>query len=242
MCTLIVGFYPETNSPLIVGANRDENPTRPSEGWEQRGNVFCPLDVRGGTWIGCNDEKMFCAITNWDMDKEFPVRRSRGDIVLNSLRCTSPEEAIWGWSTMKATDYRPFNLLLGNDKQLWNLSCDGEKATINSLGPGLHISTGWGLNILPPREAYVRKYLQEAFRDFSQPVSSVAVKEVLSHHNAKGDDSVCVHDRNHEWETVSSAHLRLYNDRWTVENCSGPPCEIDLDEWNVSKFETKLVI
>lgn len=239
MCTLIVGFYPGSEYPLIVGSNRDENPTRPSETWKRRdGGIFCPLDVRGGTWIGCNDQKIFCAVTNWDIEKKFTVRKSRGDVVLNSLMCRSLDEVGCLWATMKAADYRPFNLLVGNHKQLWHLSCDGEEFIIDKLEPGLHIATGWGVDVQPPREIHIRKYLRQAFHDFSQPVSSLATKEVLLHHNDPGDDAVCVHDDSHEWETVSSAHLQLYRNKWVIEHCIGHPCKVNFDEWVIDMFET----
>jgi hypothetical protein len=235
MCTLIVGFYPGAEVPLVIGANRDESPTRPSETWKHRDNgIFCPLDMRGGTWIGTNDSGLFAAITNWDITyKKYPVSKSRGSIVLDTLTCKSIEEVGCFWSTCEPKNYRPFNLLVGSNKHLWHLSCDGKDLVIDKLSTGLHIATGWGVNAIPVRESLIRKDLRKNFCNFSNPVQLFSIKKILHKHilgNPNSEMAVCVHDETHHWETVSSALLELRN-RWYVHYSDNAPCKTN--KWNI---------
>ena len=118
MCTLIIAFYPETQNPLVVGANRDENPKRPSSPWEDRSTgcdgvvIYSPLDVLGGTWIGCNNFGLFSAITNWDLEINLHGKgmKSRGNIVLESLKCKDLCTVQRYRDTLNGKEYKPFNI------------------------------------------------------------------------------------------------------------------------------------
>ncbi len=81
MCTLVVGFYPQTKIPLMIASNRDENPTRPTSSWDIHqfddngisSKVYCPIDgILGGTSIGINTKGVFMHSTNWDFRRKFP--------------------------------------------------------------------------------------------------------------------------------------------------------------------------
>lgn len=251
MCTLIVAFYPQSKTPLIIGANRDENPTRPSKPWEFRKGVYSPLDVRGdeenGTWIGTNIRGMFCAITNWDLpDIKTYLRgkngfRSRGNIVYDTLLRPDVNEALDLWGTLKAEHYRPFNVVLGTRHSLFHLSCDNKDIYIRRLKTGLHISTGEGFNTETTRTKHIDYDLTESFGEFGsfkQPINPHSVKCVLSHHN-KGigsDDSVCVHDDEHRWETRSSSLIVMGRYKMDVQYIDGPPCKANFHEWNKESF------
>ena len=254
MCTLVVAFYPGTEFPLVIGSNRDEDPTRPSEGWKNRekGKLFCPLDVRGGTWIGVSKtHKSFCAITNWDiMDERLHGMESRGMLVYKSLLERNPADRFW--DTLDAKRYKPFTILWGNAYSLYSLQCNHEEMIVNQLSPGIHISTGWGLNQTDEhairlgdwkankREAYIYEHLMREFYDFSQPVNPDSMFTLLREHNdGKGsDNSVCVHDEeNHRWETVSSAITTLDSDsKFKIKSLEGKPCEAKLMDWRIHEL------
>lgn len=176
MCTLVVAFYPQSDYPLVVAANRDESPTRPSEPWGLRTfeedeyyqefsgmivpEIYCPLDVRGGTWIGCNSFGVFCAITNWDIIKGLHGLKSRGEIVLETLKRHDKKSVFEYWRELEANNYKPFNILAGGHDWLAN----HESMYINPLSAGLH----WGLNQGVIREQHIKKTLRKAFYDFSK--------------------------------------------------------------------------
>ena len=225
MCTVAVAFYPQTKQPLIVGANRDENPTRPSKPWDLRDGIFSPLDIRGdvenGTWFGVNTRGMFCAITNWDFsntEKEGNFK-SRGIVVYNTLRCSTIFEATNYWKTLQADNYKPFNVLLGSCDSLFHLSCNGKTIHVGRLGAGLHWSTGAGFNVKTKRTEYIYQHLRSSVQHFSQPILAIDIQQILSKHNdgVGSEDSVCVHDESHEWETRSSSLVSMGVGRWNIK-------------------------
>lgn len=235
MCTLVVAFYPQSHCPLVIAANRDEKPDRPSEPWGSHGNpgIFCPLDVRGGTWIGCNSSGIFCAITNWDIREHMRGLMSRGNVVLETLKLKTKEDILQYWRSLDPKHYNPFNILAGNKDWLANLACSHSNTSIRLLSAGLHISTGWGLNFGVVREQHIKKTLHKAFYDFSAPVSRNALVNVMSDHNAGkySEDSICVHDETHEWETRSCSYIEHFDDRFLIRWTDGPPCKTTPERW-----------
>lgn len=247
MCTLVVAFYPQSHCPLVIAANRDEKPDRPSEPWGLHNpGIFCPLDVRGGTWIGCNSAGIFCAITNWDIQEHTRGLMSRGNVVLETLKLNSKEDIFQYWRSLDKKNYNPFNILAGSKDWLANFSCSHSNASIYSLSAGLHVSTGWGLNVGVIREQHIRKALRKAFFNFSSPVSRDDLIKVMCDHNAGegSEDSICVHDENHEWETRSSSYIEYFDDTWPtpvrlppgrprflIRWTDGPPCRTTPEQW-----------
>jgi|SRR5690606_22647811 len=246
MCTLAIAFYPQTKHPLIIGANRDENPVRPSKPWDYRNGVFSPLDIRGdienGTWIGVNVRGMFCAVTNWDLAeaKGKTALRSRGNVVYDTLLCLYVNEALDFWGTLKAEHYRPFNVILGTKKSLFHLSCDSKEIRIKRLGAGFHWSTGDGFNTKTKRSEYLNKSLSlSACQDLSQPIYPFDIQWILSKHNdgIGSEDSVCVHDETHRWETRSSSLVFIDGNKWNVKYIDQRPCSVDIKEWKEEMVE-----
>lgn len=256
MCTLAISYYPQTTNPLIVAANRDEDPTRPCEDWKLRqldinnnflGTVpaiYSPLDVRKGTWIGINSCGIFSAVTNWDMYLNLKGMKSRGEIVYETLKRSNKESIIGYWNGIKAKEHKPFNILAGGKDFLLHLSCNHESISVAELGPGLHISTGKGFNKKCVRDDYIMAQLRRKFKDFSQPINPFNLGKLMGdHNNGKGsDDSVCVHDKEHKWETRSSSLLILTMNTWFAYHTNLPPCETEINKngWiNPEKWSTK---
>jgi uncharacterized protein with NRDE domain len=247
MCTLIVSYYPQTKQPLIIGANRDESPTRPSKDWDFRNDdyIYCPLDVRDGTWIGVNKNALFCAITNWDLKLHLHGKKSRGLIVLDILKSSNMKEVIDYWRTLRPDEYKPFNIIVGTSNELYHLSNDNEMMYFRRLPAGLYISTGWGLGGVvdkTTREIHIESYLMKRFNrniNFNQPVTTDSIMSVLSHHNdgVGSQHSICVHDTDHRWETRSSAVISLVENidtgyrSWSVYKTDKAPCLVSSDEW-----------
>ena len=131
VCTLIVlhGCVPET--PLAVGANRDEFLGRPAEGPALRnlefGAIVAPLDIRaGGTWLGVNEHGLFAALTNRPMQHQEPDPqcRSRGLLVLDALRERSAIEAMEKLEQLPAQAYNSFNLLVADRDSMHAITYD----------------------------------------------------------------------------------------------------------------------
>ena len=242
MCTLVVAFYPKTKTPLVIASNRDENPKRDAQPWAFRyfgldnqkpdfntfaPSIYCPLDVLGGTWIGTNSAGIFCAITNWDLDENFHGRglKSRGHLVLKSLTRTSITDVVEYWAGLDASHHKPFHMLAGTVNDLYCLSCDNKKLIITKLRAGVHISTGIGFNQKVPRDTFIRKNLL-TMKDLYQPVNPNTLLKLMSSHDCGigSEDSVCVHDNEHRWETRSTAMLINDERAWKIKSKDGPAC------------------
>jgi len=245
MCTLIVNWNPGADIPLLVGANRDERPERQSEPFAVRqGDILCPLDVRGGTWIGVNKYGVFAALTN--LDRHEPSNRgrhSRGFLVLKALGYTTAADAVTEVvSMLMENTYNAFNLLIANQKRMVAVVGHGPSRRVELIhfAPGLHVATGWGVdNWEVPRARLIRE-------DFGSvlPSSPEGLKQMLAHHSGKdkSDHDVCVHDPNESHVTVSSCVIAVKNGpqmvgeddrKWesiSVQHVECPPCEAKF--WN----------
>lgn len=141
MCTIIFSWKNHKNHDLILASNRDEfynRPTEPAHFWDNDQKIFAGRDMTaGGTWIGISKKKRFAALTNYrDLDKISPSAPSRGqltsDYILGSM---SPKEYL---IQLKNNDsiYNPFNLLAGDQNELWYYNNIDQSTT--QLQPGLY--------------------------------------------------------------------------------------------------------
>jgi hypothetical protein len=241
MCTLIVKWDPGADVPLLVGANRDERPERQSEPFALRPNgILCPLDVRGGTWIGVNGHGVFAALTN--LDRNEPAdrgRKSRGLLVLKALEQPTAADAVTQVvSMMMENIYNAFNLLVANQTRMVAIVGHGSTRRVELLHfePGLHVATGWGVdNWKVPRAKWIQGCLGPS-------PTAVQIEEALQYHaeNGKAKSSVCVHDPNESHVTVSSCIIEVSHSphkkiggSWqsiTVKHVETPPCQSHF--WN----------
>ena len=79
MCLILFSYRPDSNRPLVVAANRDEVHERASRLLCLGGRTNHPAGrdlVAGGTWLGCNREGRFAALTN--LEKATPSHRNPG--------------------------------------------------------------------------------------------------------------------------------------------------------------------
>ena len=241
MCTLIIAWNPNSDCPLLVGANRDENPNRHSEPWAFReSRVLCPIDVRGGTWIGINSSGVFAALTNLDQKSRADRgRHSRGHLVLQSLRCTSVEIAVAEVVKMMMKNiYNAFNLLIADRERMIAVIGYGpsRRMEMRPFDPGLHVATGWGVdNCKAERCKNIKAMIDKL------PVGALPMKELLTIHGTDGTGTpkgaVCVHCKDFPHITRSSAIIRVKKD-WSaveVEHVECQPCKAE--RWNEMRME-----
>lgn len=127
MCTIVIARQPGANWPVVLGANRDENLTRPwlppGRYWPENPGILAGLDVKdGGSWLGVNDANMLAVILNREEEpnKDDSELRSRGELVIEALRHNSPSRSVRAVMELDLQRYRPFNLLIINsDEALW---------------------------------------------------------------------------------------------------------------------------
>jgi len=159
MCSVIILRRPDAAWPLILGANRDEMADRPwqppARHWPDRPNVVAGLDeLAGGTWLGMNDEGLVAAILNrpGTLGPE-QGKRSRGELVLEALDHADASEAALALAQLDTRAYRPFNLLIADNRDAYVLMHRGDTSHGSRHRPetqpvpeGVHMLTAFDLD------------------------------------------------------------------------------------------------
>ncbi|WP_186757573.1 NRDE family protein [Echinicola salinicaeni] len=130
MCLITFAWKSHPRYSLIMVANRDEfftRPTLPLFQWEN--GVYAGKDLKGGgTWMGFHPKGRFAALTNYrDLEnlKANPV--SRGRLVLDYLEDVSSPKSYMDSIKDKQDQFDGFNLLVGDQEEMWYLSNYGER-------------------------------------------------------------------------------------------------------------------
>ena len=120
MCLLIVIVGADSEYPLLVASNRDEERARPASPpglWVgERRRVLSPRDKRaGGTWLAVNDAGMFAGLTNIAGAPPLEGARTRGVLPHLALDHDDLNAAAAAVREAVARDpFGPFRLLLSD--------------------------------------------------------------------------------------------------------------------------------
>ncbi|MFW6641011.1 NRDE family protein [Nocardiopsis algeriensis] len=157
MCTVIVGFDPDADTPLVVAAIRDEMRDRPWDGpgrhWEDRPFVGGRDRRAGGTWLAVDPARSrACALLNgWPWDGRMPWEgtypASRGELPLRALERPARDPLHGEDPTL----YAPFHLLDAGAHHAHLYSWDGRCLDSRQLGAGVSILVNTGLDPADPR-------------------------------------------------------------------------------------------
>jgi len=125
MCTVVLLRHPGSRWPLLLAANRDELRSRPwrapGRHWPDRRDVVAGLDEQaGGTWLGVNDHGVVAAVLN-RAGTLGPAsgKRTRGELVLEALDHADAAAAAAALSDLDPTAYRPFNLIVADNRDAY---------------------------------------------------------------------------------------------------------------------------
>nr|MBS0022097.1 NRDE family protein [Gammaproteobacteria bacterium] len=169
MCLIFVAYRHRADYPLIIAANRDEFYRRPSAAahhWNEAPTVLAGRDLKAcGTWLGITREGRFAAITNFrDPRRNRDAAPSRGQLVRDYLCGDTSPQAYCQAISSSAAAYNGFNLLLGNRRELWYYSSEGDGA--RALEAGLYglsnclLDTPWP-KVVRGKELFRRLLTQE---------------------------------------------------------------------------------
>ena len=131
MCTLLILHRPKHDWPILIAANRDEKLNRtwsnPARHWPDRPEVVAGRDhLAGGSWLGINDHGVVAGILNRVGSLGPSVdKRSRGELVLDALDHADAHEAAEALAALDNNAYRPFNLVLADNRGAYWLRHDG---------------------------------------------------------------------------------------------------------------------
>jgi hypothetical protein len=219
MCVLSFWLYPGRPSPLLVGANRDEDPGRPSAPpAEIEPGIWAGRDLRaGGTWLGFNRHGLFVALTN--RRSPGPGELSRGLLALEALRCRKPG-CVEGLLARRVEE-RPtagFNLVAALEGEAVCIHWDGRFRPVR-IPPGPHVlSSDHDLDdpALPEAAAFSRAFPPSS----SDPPDPTALRAFLGSH--EGARPVCKHGAG--FGTVSSTIFSDGPEGPRMLHAAGPPC------------------
>lgn len=155
MCTVTLLRRPSSSWPLIVAANRDEMQDRPwrppARHWADRPDLVGGLDeLAGGSWLAMNDYGVVAAMLNrrGTLGPQ-DGKRSRGELVLDALDHADAAEAAAMLVQLDGRAYRPFNMVLADNRDAFWLSHPGDadgRLRLTPLPEGVSMLTAYDAN------------------------------------------------------------------------------------------------
>lgn len=139
MCLIAWNWQPDSPTPLLLIANRDEfyaRPTAPLDWWHDA-PILAGRDWQaGGTWLGVSRSGRLAALTNYrdptHMRADAP---SRGGLVSAFLQSDTSAADYLSELAKRASEYNPFNLLVFDGHSLMGL--ESRHAKVISLHRGV---------------------------------------------------------------------------------------------------------
>ena len=189
MCLLVVVSRLDRDTPLVVGANRDERLDRPAVPatvlHDAAPRILGGRDEEaGGTWLAVNEHGVVAGLTNRPAPEgRDPARRSRGELPLALAMHRDAAAAVDDFVThFNPADYNPAWLLVGDRTSLFALDMTaGSRPVAEALGPGVHILENNPLHEPSPKADNVRTLLGTASRNGGDPVT--VLRSVLLDHS-----------------------------------------------------------
>ena len=212
MCTLILLWRVADRYDLVLGMNRDELTTRPSEPpmfLDGSPAVVAPRDRQaGGTWVGASGNGLVMALSN-RRGRASTSARSRGLLLLDALRSpTIPAADILLQRETQAHEYNLFNLLAASRTELRFFRYDG-RVSVGRGHEGINVLTNEGGNMVgDPKVELVQNLLANSPVRSAQDAVRTLQASLRTHASGR-DVSLCNHAVG--GGTVSSTILALSN-------------------------------
>ena len=152
MCILFLAINQHEKYPLVILANRDEfqeRPTTSAKFWNEYPDLLAGRDEKeGGTWLGITKKGKISALTNYrDIPLHKEGRESRGLLVKEYLTSEISTAAYLDLLVSKRESYNPYNILIGNPKELYvynNISNETHKLTYGFHGlSNAYLNSPW---------------------------------------------------------------------------------------------------
>ncbi|NKZ01247.1 NRDE family protein [Nocardiopsis alborubida] len=164
MCTVIVGFDPGADTPLVIAALRDEMSSRPwdrpARHWPDRPDLVGGRDrLAGGTWLAVDPTgpRTAALLNGWPWDGRMPWEgtypASRGELPLRALAHAGRNPGRDPLHGDDPTLYAPFHLLDADAHRAGLRSWDGRCLDTRPLPVGVSMVVNTGLDPDGPRAA-----------------------------------------------------------------------------------------
>lgn len=169
MSSVIIVNRSHAEFPLIIGANRDDDREPRTKGIQVLARephlIMGESLDEGVSWLAVNKHSLFAIITN--QGTRNPNLQGRGRIVIDALRSKSIDELIAFVDSIDPSKYGGFNLLFGNQEQVFLAhSYILKSMVIRRVPTGTHLVTSnmpFGLGDQWLRARYVHKQLANGY-------------------------------------------------------------------------------
>jgi uncharacterized protein with NRDE domain len=198
---------------LLLAANRDEFHARaaaPFAKWPDE-EILAGRDlVAGGTWLGVDPQRRFGVVTNF---REGPATQaaapSRGRLIADYLRSHESAQSFVAGLESSASAYAGFNLLLGDEQELWYAS-NRARDFARPLPPGVYGLSNRLLDTPWPKLTRVR----HRFEAWLENAAQANARELLAMLNDRTPsdttDDAYPADLAPEWRRALSAPFVLH--------------------------------
>ncbi|HXG13377.1 MAG TPA: NRDE family protein [Gemmataceae bacterium] len=227
MCLIALFIRVVEDSPLVVGANREEAYARggePPRLLDGPCRAVAGIDPRaGGTWLGVNEHDVLVAVTNRHKTDVPPRPRSRGLLARDLLACPSAAAAAeWATRELAQNRYAGCNVVVADPSSAVVIQAS-DWLRVRPLPPGLHVLTNHDLNDPSDcRIGHALRWLSErSYLNAEQCLE--ALRQLCGQTGQDGTPPICL--RNEESGTVSSSLIALRQPRWRsiYLHAQGPP-------------------
>lgn len=232
MCLLVLIYQQVPEYPLIVLANRDEDPARGGEApkrWPE--GIAAPRDPRaGGTWVGVNSHGVLSAVTNRAGPTATGLQKnSRGTLTLEALKEKTAFDAHRRAERIPTFLFSPFNWIYADRENAFSVEHGGPTDLTVRLRPGLHaLSNEHDLGLEIAAAVGGKLGIDPGHDDLDRILSKL--KNLAGTHEPVMSEThrICKHDSKSVPRTVSSSVIALHETnrarhRWLYHE--GPPCE-----------------
>lgn len=206
MCLIVFAYNVHPSYRLILAANRDEfyeRPSLPADFWEDQQNVLAGRDLKeGGTWLGITKDGKFAAVTNYrDPSALKSNAPSRGRLVSRYLIGKQNAGGYLVDVSSQADKYNGFNLLIGDDNDLFVFSSNGEKQKLN---PGIYGLSNHNLDTPWPKVSRGKRLLKSTLDQKGTELKE-ALFTVLADRHIPPDSKLPSTGVGLEWERILSS-------------------------------------
>jgi len=235
MCLVALFYRVAEDAPLIVGANREEDYSRPGDLPQLHTNPALwigGVDPRaGGTWFGINAHGVLIAVTN-RRKTDLPAEpRSRGLLVRELLACSNAGAASEQAGRELSTNrYLGCNVLCLDSERAIVLH-GGDWLRMRFLPPGLHVLSNGDINDASDRRvAYALEWLSShPYRKAAECVSSLTK---LCADNDSQHGPICLHGATRGTVCSSIAALRRPLAGSTYLHAQGSPDRVAYQDYS----------
>lgn len=169
MCLITVNWQPESNTPLVIAANRDEFYARPTlhlHHWPDHATLAGKDIQAGGTWLGLahtagTKQVRLAALTNYrDTHNHNPNAPSRGDITTSFLKGAMSASTYLRSLSKTAGLYNPFNLIVFDGHELMGFESRYSRAF--TVPPGISSVSNADFNTPWPKLVRLQQGFEQA--------------------------------------------------------------------------------